>query len=73
MITASEHGDRVELRVIDHGPGIPDGQRDQVFRRSSGSATATTAPASVSASPCPAAWPRRWAAPWSRRPPPAAG
>ena len=31
MITASEHAGRVELRVIDHGPGIPDDQRDQVF------------------------------------------
>ena len=31
MITASEHGGQVELRVIDHGPGIPDDQRDQVF------------------------------------------
>ncbi|WP_155371348.1 DUF4118 domain-containing protein [Catellatospora vulcania] len=31
LVTASEHGDLVELRVIDHGPGIPEGQRDQVF------------------------------------------
>ncbi|MBV1849327.1 sensor histidine kinase [Catellatospora tritici] len=31
LVTASEHGDRVELRVIDHGPGIPDDQREQVF------------------------------------------
>ncbi|GAA1369763.1 sensor histidine kinase [Catellatospora chokoriensis] len=31
LVTASEHGDLVELRVIDHGPGIPEEQRDQVF------------------------------------------
>ena len=31
MITASDHAGQVEMRVIDHGPGIPDDQRDQVF------------------------------------------
>lgn len=31
LVTASEHGDLVELRVVDHGPGIPEEQRDQVF------------------------------------------
>ncbi|WP_212824531.1 sensor histidine kinase KdpD [Catellatospora sp. TT07R-123] len=31
LVTASEHGDQVELRVIDHGPGIPDDQRERVF------------------------------------------
>jgi two-component system sensor histidine kinase KdpD len=31
IITASHHDNLVELRVIDHGPGIPDDQRDQVF------------------------------------------
>ncbi|GAA1888400.1 sensor histidine kinase KdpD [Asanoa iriomotensis] len=31
-ITASEHGGLVELRVIDHGPGIPDADRDRVFQ-----------------------------------------
>jgi two-component system sensor histidine kinase KdpD len=30
MITASEHDALVELRIIDHGPGIPEDQRDQV-------------------------------------------
>ena len=28
----SEHGDRVEIRVIDHGPGIPAADHDRVFR-----------------------------------------
>lgn len=30
-ITAREHEDAVEVRVVDHGPGIPEDQRDQVF------------------------------------------
>lgn len=32
IITASEHDDQVELRIIDHGPGIPDDLRDRVFQ-----------------------------------------
>ncbi len=31
MLTASALGDRVELRVIDRGPGIPAKERDRVF------------------------------------------
>ena len=31
MITASEHGGRVEIRIIDHGPGIPAADRERVF------------------------------------------
>jgi two-component system sensor histidine kinase KdpD len=31
MLTASALGDRVELRVIDRGPGIPEADRDQMF------------------------------------------
>jgi two-component system sensor histidine kinase KdpD len=31
VITTSEFGDRVELRVIDSGPGIPAERRDEVF------------------------------------------
>ncbi len=30
-VSASGHGDRVELRVIDRGPGIPEQAREQVF------------------------------------------
>ena len=30
-MTGSAHGDRVELRIIDHGPGIPAADRDTVF------------------------------------------
>jgi two-component system sensor histidine kinase KdpD len=31
-VVAAEIGDRVELRVVDHGPGIPDDQRAQMFQ-----------------------------------------
>ena len=53
-VTGSSLGERVELRVVDRGPGIPPADRDRVFARSSGSATPTTPPASASDSRCPA-------------------
>jgi len=31
LLTASQLGDRVEVRVVDRGPGIPQDARDQVF------------------------------------------
>ncbi|WP_436536960.1 DUF4118 domain-containing protein [Actinoplanes sp. HUAS TT8] len=31
MVTGSSHGDTVELRIIDHGPGIPEDRWDDVF------------------------------------------
>ncbi len=31
LVTASSHADRVEIRVIDRGPGIPRAERDLVF------------------------------------------
>jgi two-component system sensor histidine kinase KdpD len=31
MLTASEHGGYVEIRIVDHGPGIPVADRDRVF------------------------------------------
>jgi two-component system, OmpR family, sensor histidine kinase KdpD len=32
QVTAVRHGDRVELQIIDHGPGIPPGDRDRLFQ-----------------------------------------
>ena len=73
MLTGSALADRVELRVIDRGPGIP--------RRRPGAdvravRTVPRGPAPRvwgSGSRCPAASPRRWAPPSSRRTPRAAG
>jgi two-component system sensor histidine kinase KdpD len=31
MVHARHHGSAVELRVVDHGPGIPDAERERVF------------------------------------------
>ena len=55
LLTASARGDRIELRVADHGPGIPRPTETGCSRPSSGSATPVTAPASGSASPSPVA------------------
>jgi two-component system sensor histidine kinase KdpD len=30
LLTACAHADRVELRVIDHGPGVPEADRDRI-------------------------------------------
>lgn len=32
-VSITHHGDRIVLRVIDHGPGIPESEREQVFGR----------------------------------------
>ncbi|GAA3110220.1 sensor histidine kinase KdpD [Streptomyces rectiviolaceus] len=31
LVSASTLGDRVELRVVDRGPGVPDGAKDRIF------------------------------------------
>jgi two-component system sensor histidine kinase KdpD len=31
IITASEHGGQVEIRIIDHGPGVPASEWDRIF------------------------------------------
>jgi two-component system sensor histidine kinase KdpD len=38
LLTARTAGNRVELRVVDHGPGIPAADRNRVFQPSAGSA-----------------------------------
>ena len=62
LLTASELGGRVELRVVDRDPASARRTGSGCSRRSSGSATATTRPASAWDWPCPGGWPRRWAA-----------
>ena len=47
MLYASAHGDTVDLRVIDRGPGIPPQDFGRIFPRSSASATGTTPPGSA--------------------------
>ena len=32
MVTVSDHGGQVEIRVVDHGPGIPVADYDRVFQ-----------------------------------------
>jgi two-component system sensor histidine kinase KdpD len=31
LVAASEHGGRIELRVVDRGPGVPEEQREHLF------------------------------------------
>lgn len=45
LITASALGDRVELRVVDRGPGVPPEARDTIFVPFQRLGTATTPPA----------------------------
>ena len=52
QITASALGAAVEIRVIDCGPGIPEGDWDETSSRSNGLAIGTTQAASALASPC---------------------
>ena len=61
-ITGSAYRDRVEVRVIDFGPGVPAGLGRGCSCRSSGWATGTTASVSGWGWPSRAGWPRRWAA-----------
>ena len=72
MITASALGDRVELRVIDRGPGIPPTDRDRVFLPFQRLDDRDNTWVSVSGWPWPAGCPRPWTAGWCRTRPRAA-
>ncbi|GAA2769995.1 hypothetical protein GCM10020219_042710 [Nonomuraea dietziae] len=64
LITASRHGDQVEIRVIDRGaPASRPMPTTASSCPSSGWVTATTTPVSASAWPFPEDWRRPWAAP----------
>ena len=72
-VTASALGDRVELRIIDQGPGISQTDQDRIFppfQRQSGE----NGPSGTGLSPrCPAVLPRRCTEHSPRKTPPAAG
>jgi two-component system, OmpR family, sensor histidine kinase KdpD len=61
-VTAGLVDSIVDVRVVDCGPGIPEAERDRLFKPFSGSATPGRARASGSASPWRRASSRRWAA-----------
>lgn len=62
LVSASAMAGRVELRVVDLGPGIPDEVKDRVFEPSSATVTHRAARGWDSASRWRGASPRRWAA-----------
>ena len=66
-VRASAYGGQVELRVVDHGKGLPQGPATPCSRRSSGSATGTRPPASAWGCPSPRGSPRRWVARFAPR------
>ena len=58
-------GGQVEIRVVDHGPGMPAADWERIFLPFQRLGDRDNTPASAWASPCRAAWPRPWAARWS--------
>ena len=68
-----EQGRRVQIRVVDSGPGCPRTIGRRCSRRSSGWATCRAVPASASDWRSPGGWPRRWMPPSRSRTPRAAG
>lgn len=62
-ITATAHQDRMWIQVVDHGPGIPEADRERASFRSSAWAIGAMRTASGSASRSSADSPKPWAAP----------
>ena len=73
VVQAGRLGDRVQIRVVDRGPGVPDEAKDQIFAPFQRGGTHRGARAWASAWPSPGVSPRRWTAPSGPRTRPVAG
>ena len=68
---AAARGDQVELRIVDHGPGLPASRAESMFAPFQRRGDRTTPAVSAWASRWPAGSPKRWAAPCAPSTPPA--
>ena len=69
---AAACGDQVELRIVDHGPGLPASPADRCSRRSSGAETRDNTSGVGLGLAVARRSPKRWAAPCAPSTPPAA-
>ncbi len=63
LVAASALADRVEVRVVDRGPGVPDDAKERIFEPFQRHGDAPRGAGWASDWPWPAASPRRWPAP----------